>query len=46
MATKKKVGSMGSEIMTIAKQIRKKHSSKKWTDCVKQAGKEWKRKNK
>ncbi len=46
MAKKKKVGSMGSEIMTIAKQIRKKSPSKKWTDCVKQAGKEWKRKNK
>ena len=42
--TKKKVGSMGSEIMKIAKQIRRKSPSKKWTQCVKEAGKEWKKK--
>ncbi len=46
MAKKKKVGTVGSEIMKIAKQIRKNHPNKKWTQCVKEAGKEWKKKNK
>ena len=43
---KKKIGTVGSEIMKIAKGIQKKSLRKKWTQCVKEAGKEWKRKNK
>ena len=46
MAKKKKIGSMGKEIMTIAKRIQKASPRRKWTQCVKEAGKEWKRKNK
>ena len=42
--TKTKLRKTGTEIMTIAKHIRKKNPSKKWTECVKAAGKEWKRK--
>lgn len=43
--SKKQLSETGSEIMRLAKRIRKNNPRKKWTDCVKQAGKEWKRKN-
>jgi len=43
--TKSKLGSQGSEIMSIAKRIRKASPRKKWTTCVKEAGKEFKRKH-
>lgn len=46
MAKKKKIGTIGSEIMKIAKRIQKASPRKKWTQCVKEAGKEWKRGNK
>lgn len=42
--TKSKLSSQGSEIMRIAKRIRKANPRKKWTTCVKEAGKEFKRK--
>ena len=42
--TKAKLASTGKQIMAIAKKIRKKNPSKKWTDCVKAAGKEYKKK--
>jgi len=42
--TKAKLARTGKEIMTIAKRIRKKYPRKKWTNCVREAGKEWKRK--
>jgi hypothetical protein len=41
--TKTKLASAGKQIMTIAKRIRRSHPGKKWTTCVKEAGKEWKR---
>ena len=34
---------MGSEIMKIAKRIQRNKPNKKWTQCVKEAGKEWKK---
>lgn len=43
--TKSKLSSQGSEIMRIAKRIRKANPRKKWTTCVKEAGKEFKRKH-
>ena len=43
--TKAKLARTGKEIMKIAKRIRKKSPNKKWTNCVKEAGREWKRKN-
>ena len=43
--TKSKLSSQGSEIMRIAKRIRKANPRKKWTTCVKEAGKEYKRKH-
>ncbi len=43
--TTSKLAKTGSQIMTIAKRIRKQSPNKKWTDCVKAAGKEWKKKN-
>ena len=43
--TKTKLRKTGTEIMALAKRIQKKHPRKKWTECVKQAGKEWKRKH-
>lgn len=42
--TKKALGSMGSKIMTEAKKIRKASPGKKWTTCVKEAGKKMKKK--
>ncbi len=42
--SKARLASQGSEIMDIAKRIRKKNPGKKWTTCVKEAGKEYKRK--
>lgn len=42
--SKKQLSKTGSEIMSMAKKIRRANPKKKWTDCVKQAGKEWKRK--
>ena len=42
--TKGKLSSQGSEIMRIAKRIRKANPRKKWTTCVKEAGKEFKKK--
>lgn len=41
--TKSKLSNQGSEIMRIAKRIRKANPRKKWTTCVKEAGKEWKK---
>ncbi|OQC45632.1 MAG: hypothetical protein BWX59_01077 [Bacteroidetes bacterium ADurb.Bin028] len=35
---------MGKSIMTKAKQIRKANPNKKWTTCVKEAGKAFKKK--
>jgi hypothetical protein len=34
-----KIGSYGSQIMAAAKKIRAANPSKKWVDCVKEAGK-------
>ena len=42
---KSKLGQQGTEIMKIAKRIRKDNPRKKWTTCVKEAGKEFKRKH-
>ena len=39
----KKIGSMGSKIMKKAKEIRRKHPSKKWTTCVKESAKTFKK---
>lgn len=39
--TKTKLASMGKKIMTEAKRIRAKSPSKKWTNCVKEAGKKY-----
>jgi len=41
--TKKALGTMGSKIMTEAKKIRKANPKMKWTDCVKKAGKNFKK---
>ena len=41
--TKKQLASNGKKIMSLAKQIRKKSPNKKWTDCVKAAGKQFKK---
>lgn len=41
--TKKKLGSIGSKIMAEAKRIRSKSPNKKWTTCVKEAGKKMKK---
>lgn len=43
--TKSKLSNQGSEIMRIAKRIRKANPRKKWTTCVKEAGKEFKKKH-
>lgn len=43
--TRSKLSSQGSEIMRIAKRIRKANPRKKWTTCVKEAGKEFKKKH-
>ncbi|MCK9255830.1 MAG: hypothetical protein GX793_01525 [Bacteroidales bacterium] len=39
-----KLATMGKSIMTKAKQIRKANPNKKWTTCVKEAGKAFKKK--
>jgi hypothetical protein len=41
--TKKALGDMGKKIMTKAKAIRKSSPGKKWTTCVKEAGKSLKK---
>lgn len=41
--TKKELASTGSKIMAKAKQIRKENPKMKWTDCVKKAGKSYKK---
>ncbi len=41
--SKKAVGAMGKRIMTLAKKIRGKGKSKKWTTCVKEAAKRLKK---
>jgi len=41
--TKKQVDAMGSKIMAEAKKIRKANPKLKWTDCVKKAGKSFKK---
>ncbi len=43
--SKSKLASQGSEIMRIAKRIRKANPRKKWTTCVSEAGKEYRRKH-
>lgn len=43
--SKSKLSKQGSEIMRIAKRIRKANPRKKWTTCVKEAGKEFKKKH-
>ena len=42
--SKAKLGEMGKSIMAEAKKIRKANPGKKWTACVKEAGKSFKRK--
>ena len=39
----RKQSAMGKKIMAEAKRIRKKSPNKKWTDCVKEAGKKLKK---
>lgn len=41
--TKQKLASQGKKIMTEAKKIRSKSPGKKWTTCVKEAGKKLKK---
>jgi hypothetical protein len=41
--TKKQLSTQGKKIMTEAKKIRAKYPKKKWTDCVKMAGKSYKK---
>lgn len=40
--SKAKLGAMGKKITTVAKQIRKSSPGKKWTTCMKEAGKKLK----
>jgi len=42
--TKKQLGAMGKAITNKAKQIRKSSPGKKWTTCMKEAGKAFKKK--
>jgi hypothetical protein len=44
--TKKALGAMGKAITSEAKKIRKASPNKKWTTCMKEAGKAYKRKSK
>jgi len=44
--TKNTLSTQGKSIMALAKKIRKTNPGKKWTTCVKEAGKAWKHKNK
>lgn len=39
----KKIGAAGKTIMNMAKAIRKQAPGKKWTTCVKEAGKQYKK---
>lgn len=41
----KKLASRGKQIMKLAKGIQKQYPRKKWTTCVKEAGKIWKSNN-
>lgn len=41
--SKKALSSMGSKIMRKAKEIRKENPGKKWTSCVKEAGRSLKK---
>lgn len=41
--SKAKLSSQGTQIMAIAKKIRKEYPRKKWTTCVKEAGAKWKK---
>lgn len=41
--TKTKLAAQGSKIMAAAKKIRRAHPNKKWTTCVKEAGKAFKK---
>lgn len=43
--TKSQMSAMGKQITTIAKRIRKQHPRKKWTECMRAAGKELKSKH-
>lgn len=42
--TKKQFGAMGKGITTKAKEIRAKSPTKKWTSCIKEASKSFKKK--
>jgi len=44
--TRRKLSAQGKSIMSIAKKIRRANPRKKWTTCVKEAGRIWKSKNK
>ena len=44
--TKAQLSAMGKKITTEAKRIRKANPGKKWTTCIKEAGKNFKRKKK
>lgn len=41
--TKKRLGEMGKKITGEAKKIRKASPGKKWTTCMKEAGKKYKK---
>jgi hypothetical protein len=41
--TKTRLAAQGKEIIRIAKRIRKQNPRKKWTTCMSEAGKEYKR---
>ena len=41
--TKKALSAQGKAIMKIAKAIRKRNPRKKWPTCVKEAGKQYKK---
>jgi hypothetical protein len=41
--TKKQLSEKGKKIMNKAKEIRKKHPTKKWTSCVSEAAKSLKK---
>lgn len=41
--SKQKLSAMGTKIMSDAKKIRKANPNKKWTTCVKEAGKKMKK---
>ena len=41
--TKTQLSNMGTKIMGEAKRIRKAHPGKKWTSCVSEAGKKFRK---